>query len=151
MKTSCIVYIETYTIILGLQFSIVVQQNFINFSHNYSKFSQIFLKLSLIVFNVFKFSNIFQIFKIVKTFCKAAQKFAKFFKFNNNFLKFVFYVAKILKLFLCYEDPKSLRLYTYEITNYNNKNFHFTSFYKIFMTEFCPFPLPYKNLVMNSI
>ena len=41
-KTSCIVYIyihDTYTIILGKQFSIVVQQNFINFSHNFAKFS----------------------------------------------------------------------------------------------------------------
>ena len=52
-KTLCIVYRvyryihdpknlihNTYTIIVGLQFSIVVQQHFINFSHNFAKFSQ---------------------------------------------------------------------------------------------------------------
>ena len=44
---------DTYRIILGLQFSIVVQQTFINFFHNFAKFSQIFLKVSL---NVLKFS-----------------------------------------------------------------------------------------------
>ena len=30
---------DTYTIILSLRFYIVVQQNFINFSHNFVKFS----------------------------------------------------------------------------------------------------------------
>ena len=45
---------------------------------------------------------------------KAAQKFAKFYKFNNNFEKFVFTLPKILKICLCFEDPKSLRLYTNE-------------------------------------
>ena len=60
----------------------------------------------------------FKFFKIVKKFCKAAQKFAKCFKFNNNFLKFALTLTKILKIFLFFEDPKSLRLYTNEITNY---------------------------------
>ena len=65
------------------------------------------------------FFNIFKFFKIVrKIFFKSAQKFAKFFKFNNNFLKFVFMLPKILKISLCFEDLKSLQLYTNEITNY---------------------------------
>ena len=50
---------DTYTIILGWQFSIIVQQNFINFSHNFAKSFQIFLKLSLNFLNFLKFVLIF--------------------------------------------------------------------------------------------
>ena len=60
-RVSCIVYSDTYTVILGLQFSIVVQQNFINFSHNLAKFLKI----------VLNFPKNFE----------AAQKFANFLKF----------------------------------------------------------------------
>ena len=82
---------DTYTIILGLQFSIVVQQNFINFSHNFCKIFSNFLKIIFKFFKIFiNFLIVFKFFKIVKKNFKAAQIFAKFFKliiiFKNLFL-----------------------------------------------------------------
>ena len=96
-KTSCISIHtrsqnhNTYAIILGLQLSIVVQQNFINFSHNFAKFSQIFLKLSLILLKVFLNFLIFSNFsKLSKTIFKTAQNLQKIFNliiiFKNLFL-----------------------------------------------------------------
>ena len=61
-KTSCFVY-RVFRYIhdnLWLQFSIVVQQNFINFSHNFAKFSQNFFRFSLkYISNFLKFLETF--------------------------------------------------------------------------------------------
>ena len=86
-RVSCIVYFNTYTIpktrytihtrlILCLQFSIVVQQNFINFSHNFAKFSRIFLKLS---YKFLNFLKIFNIFKIANKNFQSCSKICKIF------------------------------------------------------------------------
>ena len=91
---------DTYTIILNLQFSIVVQQNFINFSHNFAIFSQIFFKFSL------KYSsNFLNIFQFV---CKFSETFLKLLKKLQNFLnliiilKICFYIVQNSKTILMF-------------------------------------------------